>query len=63
MDKKRVEIARAPRRTNIIGEHTDCNEGYVLTCTIDRDIIMAAQPADDEVVLNSMNFDSTMRFL
>ena len=61
-DKKRVKIARAPARANLIGEHTDYNEGYVLPCTVDRDIIMAAAPVHDEVVLHSINFNSTRRF-
>jgi galactokinase len=61
-DRKRVKIARAPGRANLIGEHTDYNEGYVLPCTVDRDIIMAATPVDDEVVLHSINLNSTRRF-
>jgi galactokinase len=62
VDKEQVKIARALGRANLIGEHTDYNEGYVLPCTIDRDVVMAAQPADNEIVLHSLNFHATERF-
>ena len=34
----------APGRVNLIGEHVDYNEGYVLPCAIDREAIVAAGP-------------------
>lgn len=34
-------IIRAPGRVNIIGEHTDYNDGFVLPCAIDRDTVVA----------------------
>jgi galactokinase len=37
---------RAPGRINLIGEHVDYNQGFVLPCAIDRDTIVALGPPD-----------------
>jgi galactokinase len=42
--------ARAPGRVNLIGEHTDYNEGWVLPCAIDRDTRVLAARRDDSRV-------------
>ncbi|PWJ43689.1 galactokinase [Sediminitomix flava] len=34
-------ISRAPGRVNIIGEHTDYNEGFVLPAAIDKEMVFA----------------------
>jgi galactokinase len=39
--------ARAPGRVNLIGEHTDYNDGLVLPCAIDRDARVLAALRDD----------------
>jgi galactokinase len=58
-----VEIVKAPGRVNLIGEHTDYNDGFVLPVAVDREIIMAASPRDDdEVNLYAVDLDASSRF-
>lgn len=40
-------IVRAPGRVNLIGEHTDYNEGFVLPCAISRQTMAAARGRAD----------------
>jgi galactokinase len=40
-------FAQAPGRVNLIGEHTDYNDGFVLPCAIDRGTVVAWAPRDD----------------
>jgi galactokinase len=37
---------RAPGRVNLIGDHTDYNDGFVLPIAIDRDCVVAIRPSD-----------------
>ena len=39
-------IAAAPGRVNVIGEHTDYNDGFVLPMAIDRYTVVAAAPSE-----------------
>ncbi|MFT6898331.1 MAG: galactokinase [Paraglaciecola sp.] len=41
---------QAPGRVNLIGEHTDYNDGFVLPCAINYHTLVAASPRDDDVV-------------
>lgn len=45
--RKPVWMAAAPGRVNVIGEHTDYNDGFVLPMAIERYTVVAAAPRAD----------------
>ena len=45
-----VRVVHAPGRVNLIGEHTDYNDGFVLPAAIDRGITIALVPTTDRRV-------------
>ena len=56
-------VVRAPGRVNLIGEHTDYNEGFVLPMAIQRAVWIALGRAPDEsVVARSLDFEGTVEF-
>jgi galactokinase len=56
-------IVSAPGRVNLIGEHTDYNDGYVLPIAINREILIAASPTSTQSVnVYSADFDKSSSF-
>jgi galactokinase len=57
---RRGIVIRAPGRVNLIGEHTDYNDGFVLPAAIERAVYLAAAPrADRRLCVESLNFGET----
>jgi galactokinase len=53
---------RAPGRVNLMGDHTDYNEGFVLPAAIDRECVIAVRPRGDRrVVVRSADVDEAER--
>ena len=56
-------VVRAPGRVNLIGEHTDYNEGFVMPMAIDRAtwIALRSRP-DSTVILHSLDHQESTTF-
>jgi galactokinase len=56
-------VARAPGRVNLLGEHVDYNDGFVLPAAIDRAVQVAAAPSKDEtVILAALDLNERVSF-
>ncbi|HEY46758.1 MAG: hypothetical protein AMJ88_04965 [Anaerolineae bacterium SM23_ 63] len=56
-------IAYAPGRVNLLGGHTDYNDGWVVPVAIDRYAWLAARPStSDMVTIHALDLDETASF-
>lgn len=61
--EKPAFVVRAPGRVNLIGEHTDYNEGFVFPCAINREMLIAASPNNTrEVQVYSEEYKTLDKF-
>ncbi len=57
-DTTGMTVLMAPGRVNLIGEHTDYNEGFVLPMTVDHAVYLGLRSrSDDECKVYSINFE------
>ena len=55
-----AKVAYAPGRIEVLGNHTDYNDGYVFSAAIDKGTFFAVSPAaDDKVTLVALDMDET----
>ena len=55
-ERRQPRLFRAPGRVNLIGDHTDYQDGLCLPMAIDRDVLVAARPSDSgRVVVRSLD--------
>src|SRR5262249_40690340 len=56
-------VVRAPPRVNLIGEHTDYNDGFVMPAAIDASTWVAIAPREDRTIrIYSEQFDEEFAF-
>ncbi|WP_224999399.1 galactokinase [Cesiribacter sp. SM1] len=56
-------LVRSPGRINLIGEHTDYNNGFVLPAAIDKEMVLAVAKNESETCrLYSLDYDEAVAF-
>jgi len=62
-DKGNIRYFRAPGRVNLIGGHTDYNDGFVLPVAINKEMLLAARKREDNLIkVYSSNFEDLKSF-
>ena len=63
-DRKPAVIAKAPGRLEILGNHTDYNDGVVLSCAVEQHTSFSAAPAKDKKLcrVKDFKYDSEASF-
>lgn len=62
-DGQLPRIFRSPGRINLIGEHTDYNNGFVLPASVDKAVYFVIEPrTDNQVILHAADFNDTYSF-
>ena len=57
-----VKFFRAPGRVDLMGSHTDYNDGHILAATVDREMLAAASARDDRLIcFYSLNTEKEVR--
>lgn len=56
-----THVIQAPGRVNLIGEHTDYNDGFVLPCAINYQTVVAARKREDNLIrVVAVDYDNEM---
>jgi galactokinase len=59
-----AHVVRAPGRVNLLGEHVDYNDGFVLPIAIDREVWLAFSPSDtDQTTLRAVDMSENASFM
>src|SRR5690349_3779214 len=63
LDNNSPRKFRAPGRVNLIGEHTDYNDGFVMPAAINLSVFASVWPREDrKLQIKSENFDDEIEF-
>ncbi|HEU4746510.1 MAG TPA: galactokinase [Anaerolineales bacterium] len=58
-----AHVVRAPGRVNLLGEHVDYNDGFVLPIAIDREVWLAFSPGDtNQTMLRAVDLSADVSF-
>ena len=62
-ENSKIFFGKSPGRIEILGNHTDYNEGYILSSAIDKVTVFVGVPTDEpEIIMYSDHLDSIVSF-